>query len=395
MRPEAKAGPDRLAGVRVLAALNGIELFGHERGNIEVFKTLRDCGAEVVVGTNAGSDNDVDAELRRLGFETFPLPFSNQWSLQWLRKYPRSIGEKVSAVHNCSRIFAQQIKRCRATHIHLGSPLTYSYLWPALARSRTPLIYRMGDCPPVDSRFNLRLWRMAERRSSRMVAISRYVATRAEECGATASKIEVIYNLAPTRSMNVSQVVDKDMPRDLNRIVYVGAIAEHKGLLHLVEAFARLADSLPTLTLDIVGGSRYDEDFRRLVVSRLVKSRLMDRVSLPGHLPNPAGRYAAAGVHVVPSVWEEPAGNVVMEAKMAGTPSVVFPSGGLPEMVRHQVDGFICRDKTVDALVEGLCWCLADHARLQSMGEAARVDSTARFGQACFAAAWVSVYGGG
>lgn len=120
----------------------------------------------------------------------------------------------------------------------------------------------------------------------------------------------------------------------------------------------------------------------------------MDRVSLPGHLPNPAGRYSAAAVHVAPSVCEEAAGNVVMEAKMAGTPSVVFPSGGLPEMVRHQVDGYICRDKTVDALVEGIRWCLADRARLRSMGEAARVDSETRFGQARFAAAWASVYGG-
>jgi glycosyltransferase involved in cell wall biosynthesis len=84
-----------------------------------------------------------------------------------------------------------------------------------------------------------------------------------------------------------------------------------------------------------------------------------------------------------------------MEAKVAGTPSVVFPSGGLPEMVRHQVDGFICRDKTVDALVEGLRWCLVDHARLQSLGAAARADSVTRFGHVRFAAAWASVYGGG
>ncbi len=55
-----------LVGVRVLAALNGLELFGHERGNIEVFKTLRDLGAEVTVGVDVKSNNHVDVELRRM-----------------------------------------------------------------------------------------------------------------------------------------------------------------------------------------------------------------------------------------------------------------------------------------------------------------------------------------
>ena len=33
-----------LGGLRVLAALNGLELFGQERENIEVYKTLRGLG---------------------------------------------------------------------------------------------------------------------------------------------------------------------------------------------------------------------------------------------------------------------------------------------------------------------------------------------------------------
>ena len=78
-----------LAGVRVLAALNGLELFGQERENIEVYKTLRGLGAIVCVGVNALEDGgDVGRQLRDLGFATFPLPFSNQWSLEVAEAVP-------------------------------------------------------------------------------------------------------------------------------------------------------------------------------------------------------------------------------------------------------------------------------------------------------------------
>ena len=46
-------------------------------------------------------------------------------------------------------------------------------------------------------------------------------------------------------------------------------------------------------------------------------------------------------VLVAPSLIEEALGLVVMEAKMAGLPSIVFPSGGLPDGAKFSgPDGF-------------------------------------------------------
>ena len=296
-----------LAGVRVLAALNGHELFGHERGNIEVFKALRTQGAEIIVGTNAKgeSENHVDAELRRLGFATFPLPFSNQWSLMWLRKYPLSIREKLSAVTECSRVFVRHIREFKPTHIHLGSPLAYSYLSLALARVRIPLIYRMGDCPPVDSRFNLRLWRMAMRRSRKLVAISHFVADRAVDAGVDPEKVMVVHSLAPSRTERNDRGAGTDLRAGSDRLVYVGSLAEHKGLIPLVEAFTMLATELPALKLDIVGGSQYDAGFRDRLMSMLIERSLSRRVSFHGHVDDPSDYFRRAAVHVAPSIWEE------------------------------------------------------------------------------------------
>jgi len=379
-----------LVGVRVLAALNGLELFGHERGNIEVLKALRRLGADVVLGVNAKPNNHVKDELQRLGFNTFPVPFGPQWSIQWVRKNPTIAVTNFLAVLRCSWIFHRVIRDFCPSHIHLGSSLVYSYLSIALGLSKVPLVYRMGDAPPIDSRFNLRIWRMAMRRTTRLVGNSEYVRRTARQAGARDAT--VIYNLAPSSNIEPEQdqeIVDQSC---VIRLVYVGAVSEHKGLVPLMDAFARLALDYSSLHLDVVGGSRYDTVFRKHLQALISASHLDDRVTFHGQVIDPASLYRRADIHLAPSMWEEPAANVVFEAKCVGTPSIVFPSGGLPEMVRHQVDGYICRDKSVDALVEGLQWMLADPVRLRRMGEAARADSEARFGLERFAREWANVY---
>lgn len=381
-----------LAGIRVLAALNGLELFGHERGNIEAFKTFRDQGAEVMIGVNAKPDNHVKAELHRLGFDTFDLPFGPQWSIQWVKKEPTIALTNVLALLRCSWLFHRAIRTFRASHVHLGSPLTYSYVSLALALSRVRLIYRMGDCPPVDSPFNLQIWRMAIRRASWIVANSRFVRASALAAGVPASKISVIHNLAPSSATQPAPAnLSKEKSHSAN-LIYVGAISEHKGLIPLIEAFSRLAIDFPMLRLDILGGSRYDAPFRERLQQMVVALSLHGRVFFHGHQGDPSAFFKGSLIHVAPALWEEPFANVVLEAKREATPSVVFPSGGLPEMVRHQVDGYICRDKSVDALEEGLRWTLSDLERLARMGAAAREDSATRFGRERFAREWANVY---
>ena len=51
--------------------------------------------------------------------------------------------------------------------------------------------------------------------------------------------------------------------------------------------------------------------------------------------------YASVDVLVVPSLLPEAFGLVVAEAFSAGRPVIVFNAGGLPELVRDGVDGFV------------------------------------------------------
>ena len=378
--------------MRVLAALNGLELFGHERGNIEVFRTLRKLGAEILIGVNARDEGgDVAKELRKSEFQIFSLPFNPQWSIQFVRKHPSMALTNPLAILRCSWRFRNAINRFSPTHIHIGSPLVYSYLSLALAWSRLPMIYRMGDCPPSDSKFNLGIWRMAMSRTTRIVANSGFVRHSAIGAGVPTEKIEIIYGVAPTRTQEAVEWRAEQCD-GLERLVYVGALAEHKGLIPLVEAMAVLLTERPLLRLDIFGGSIWDGAFRSQL-SRLIADRgLNERILLHGHVDDPSPHYRRAAVHVAPSMWEEPGANVVLEAKRQGTPSIVFPSGGLPEMVRHKVDGYVCHEKSTAALVEAVRWMLEDKSRLMSMRIAVRADHELRFAEQRFANQWAAVY---
>lgn len=385
-----------LGGMRVLAALHGLELFGHERGNIEVFKALRELGATVRIAVSAREDGgEVARHLQELGFEIFPLPFRPQWSWQWLKKEGPGYGiRQLLSVWKCSRRFSKEIVSFRPTHFHLGSPLAYSFLSLALFWFRKiPLIWRMGDCPPVDSRFNYFIWKVGMRRTSRIVANTRFVAHTATEAGVDAGKISLIYNLAPTHSGKIN---DKTLPPHLSvveqALIYAGSLSEHKGLMPLVEAFALVRARYPELRLWILGDSRWDGDFRRVLDERVDALGIRELIHFAGQVSDPLPWYAAASVHLAPSIWEEPGANVVMEAKRSGAPSVVFPSGGLPEMVRHQMDGYVCEEKTAACLAQAIYWMLEEPNRLNQMRDAALQDCEERFGRKRFLRQWADVY---
>jgi glycosyltransferase involved in cell wall biosynthesis len=99
-------------------------------------------------------------------------------------------------------------------------------------------------------------------------------------------------------------------------------------------------------------------------------------------------------VHCCPSRPEQREGlaGVVLEAKLAGVPSVVTPTGSLPELVRHGVDGWVARAPTADALAEGLRHYLTDPQARDRAGAEARASLDA-FSEARFAEAWAHVFG--
>ncbi len=63
---------------------------------------------------------------------------------------------------------------------------------------------------------------------------------------------------------------------------------------------------------------------------------------------------------------------VVMESLSCGTPVVAFKIGGVPDMVDHQVNGYLAKPYEVEDIARGIAWVLEDKARQVRLREQAR-----------------------
>lgn len=80
---------------------------------------------------------------------------------------------------------------------------------------------------------------------------------------------------------------------------------------------------------------------------------------------NMARLYQAADVFVLPSMQDN-LPNTVVESLACGTPVVAFNIGGVPEMVKHQQNGFLAAPDKWKNLGEGILYILDNHDELTS-----------------------------
>lgn len=378
---------------RILALFGGTVLFGSERGNLEALASLKDKGADVMCLVSDKSwAAGVRNALSQAGFRLVQCPYVSLPRREFL---PRNAVRFISDLMTSTFTFVKVLYSFRPTHIHVSNPAYVLSFLPGLAATRLPLVYRAGDAPTQHRWIWRLLWRITVLRTHRFVAVSRFIAHTLEASGVPTERINVIYSRPPRRSVAEPFTLPPDIdPARSFLFVYVGQITEEKGPHLLIEAFRQIIEDYPSARLLIAGrisdweGDRWARALRARTEADGV---LAAHVHFLGHVDDVDGLLMAGHVHVCPSIWEEPLANVVLEAKRAARPSIVFPSGGLPEMVTHGVDGHICAAPTAVALATALATYLRHPAELRRQGKAARA-SLHDLGTDDFAHAWQSVY---
>ncbi|MFB3786886.1 MAG: glycosyltransferase family 4 protein [bacterium] len=121
------------------------------------------------------------------------------------------------------------------------------------------------------------------------------------------------------------------------RILFLSRIIRGKGIYETVQAFARLQKTYPAMELIVAGDGPELEAVKSFVVSEQIP-----RVSFPGYIKGDEKRELLAGVHVyiLPSYTEGMPVSVV-EAMAFGLPIVTRPVGGLADLIRNEVHGFM------------------------------------------------------
>ena len=159
------------------------------------------------------------------------------------------------------------------------------------------------------------------------------------------------------------------------RFAFIGYLGEHKGVLHLLDAFAALPAETPA-TLDLVGGGHLQPELER----RIVDQGLEGRVRLVGKVQNDEIEtiYRNIDCLVLPSQWPENHPVSINEAMACGLAVLATDGGGTPELVRHKHTGWLVPVGNVAAITEGLAVLASHPDAIDSMGEQGRRDSQRR-----------------
>jgi glycosyltransferase involved in cell wall biosynthesis len=124
------------------------------------------------------------------------------------------------------------------------------------------------------------------------------------------------------------------------------------GLENLIDAVRQVSRLVPDVLVLLAGSGPISGELRR----RIVEHGLEENVRLLGRLDDadlPAA-YRAADLSIVPSQALEGFGMITLESLASGTPVLVTPVGGLPEVVRPFAPECVLEGITTEIIADAL-----------------------------------------
>ena len=153
---------------------------------------------------------------------------------------------------------------------------------------------------------------------------------------------------------------------DKKVVLFVGRLAEKKGVAYLIEAMKQI-DAL----LVIVGNGPL-----RKTLEEQAEQVGKDRIRFLGEKTHEELKkiYASADIFVAPSVTakdgdQEGLGLVLLEAMASGLPVVASKSGGITQIIKDGENGLLCEEKCVWQLAENICALLNDECLYKKIAE--------------------------
>ncbi len=144
-------------------------------------------------------------------------------------------------------------------------------------------------------------------------------------------------------------------PKDRRILLSVRRLVRRMGLERLIDAMVPVIRRHPDLLLLIAGKGPEEAALQERIAAR----GLADHVRLLGFVPDDALplAYRAAECSIVPTIDLEGFGLIAAESLAAGTPAIVTPVGGLPEVVSPLASSLVLAGAAIEQIGAGvLAW---------------------------------------
>lgn len=224
------------------------------------------------------------------------------------------------------------------------------------------------------------LWKRAIARTinkpvTKVISVSRY----GEHCLRTLdllpeSRHELVYNavdlsrVATDRTRAAEFRRRFSIPEERVLIVQVSWMIPEKGIPELLETARLLLAKNPNVHLALVGEGTHRREF----MEKAEQMGLSSSITWTGLIEDPFGEgvFDAADIVCQLSKWEELFGWMIAEAMAYAKPIVATNVGGIPELVRDNVSGFLVNRGDHNSAAEKLDLLARDAQLRKSMGEA-------------------------
>jgi phosphatidylinositol alpha-1,6-mannosyltransferase len=218
------------------------------------------------------------------------------------------------------------------------------------------------------------LRRMGLRHARGVLSVSAFTAAHAVK----AQKLDParVFLLPPALDPSFTQDAGEDgalsIPPRSRLLLTVGRLISDepgKGVDGVIRALPAVLKAVPNLFYVVVGGGSLQPQLEKLAR----ESPTRDHILFIGKLRVEELKtyYSKADVFVMPS-RQEGFGIVFLEAMAMGTPVIASNHGGVPEIVRDSVTGFLVDQDDIEGLTDRLILLLRDEALRKMIGEAGR-----------------------
>jgi spore coat protein SA len=208
-----------------------------------------------------------------------------------------------------------------------------------------------------------------------------------------AAKTHVVFN-----GVNVDLFTAREEVRESKTILFVGRFDPDKGVLQLVQAYARLLTEHPDARLVICGttgfGTHEETPYVRAVhaLAHSIEENGRGAIHFPGYIHHDRdlpGWFQRATVFASPSLFQEPFGLVNAEAMACATVVVGSPRGGIPEVLGDA--GRLANPEDVEQFAGTISSLLGNPEQRQKLCRASYTRARSLFDWSVIAPQWLEI----
>jgi len=344
---------EKISGKETICFFNSVQTWGGgEKWHCEMANRLHEKGLPVMIYTNRISE--LKTRVNLTGIPNYYLRINNLSFLNPFKIIKLAIHFRKLKIKTIVLNLSADVKAAGSAARLAGIP---------------QIIYRRGSAIPIrNTILNRFLFRhvvhqvIANSMETQRMILSRNPRLISEH------RINIIYNGIDLEVFD-EEKVDFSYKRENNEIIIgnVGRLVKQKGQKYLIDLAIRLKKTASNFKILIAGKGKMETELANLVS----KNQLEEQFKFVGFVNDMKGFMKSIDIFVLTSIWEG-FGYVLVEAMASKVPIVAFAISSNPEIVEHNLTGYLVPAFDMKAMAEKVAQLMDDEQLRLNIGREGR-----------------------